>query len=172
MSRRKCDQYDACEECDWHTKYTEKIKECADEYGYHEVLKVLEFARVGGLLTCMPGYEHKWGYGAKADGIRYRIPRCTKEQNCLTHYCNPNGIYSDNEYDITVKFFKNGEPYLAGFEALEKDKDCAIEYVTSYIENSNFCKTLIKKDEIDSDRYEISEIVEDGVVIFKDGVWF
>lgn len=97
MSRRKCDKYNACEECDWHTQYTEKIKQCADEQGYETVKEVLELARVGGLLSWMPGYEHKWGYAAKADGIPYRIPICTKEQNCLTHYCNPNGIYSDNE---------------------------------------------------------------------------
>lgn len=104
MVRRRCDEYASCEECDWYnSSYTEKIKQLADEQGYETAKEVLELARLGGMLSWMPGYEHTWGYAAKSDGELYRIPICTKEQNCLYHYCNPDGICGDDEYRIILE---------------------------------------------------------------------
>lgn len=95
MSRRRCDKYTTCEECDCYSQYTEKIKQCADEIGYEKTEQILELGRQNGLLSWLHGYENRWQIGIDSEGVEYRIPTCTKEQNCLRHYCNPNGIYNN-----------------------------------------------------------------------------
>lgn len=41
MSRRRCDKYASCEECDCYTEYTENLKKAMCEYDYEYMKKFL-----------------------------------------------------------------------------------------------------------------------------------
>ena len=86
MNRRRCDAYTSCEECDCYSKYTERIKQFADEIGYEKTKQILESGRQNGMLACLDGYEHRWQVMIDLDGTKHSIPVYTKEQNCLRHY--------------------------------------------------------------------------------------
>lgn len=77
MSRRYCDRY-ICEECPFHSKYTENLKKVMSENDIEEVEKLLRFADV---------------VEDKLTRLYEQTPKFKKEWMCMIHYYNPNGIY-------------------------------------------------------------------------------
>jgi protein-arginine kinase activator protein McsA len=77
MSRRYCDRY-VCEECPYHSKYTDNLKVVMNEHSFDEIKNFL--SKTYDLLTNLE---------INADG------KFKKEYCCMMHYYNPNGIYDE-----------------------------------------------------------------------------
>ena len=81
MSRRRCDIYATCEECDCYCENTEKLKSFMKENDYETTKKA---------LLSVP--EEKLTILGTS---KYANPKFKREWNCMTHYYNPNGIYDE-----------------------------------------------------------------------------
>lgn len=79
MSRRRCDKYSTCKECDCYSQYTEKLKNMMRSHDYKYMKDFLGNPFVYRQLTDL------------YDGFS----KFKKEYNCMVHFYNPNGIYDE-----------------------------------------------------------------------------
>lgn len=101
-NRRQCDIYATCEECDFYCKNTENLKIFMKEHDYETTKKALLSVSKDKLtmLGTHPLYYKEW--------------------NCMTHYYNPDGIYSERDVHESCS------------KTTDKDKNCdTCKYVVS-----------------------------------------
>lgn len=136
MSRRRCDRHPDCKGCDCYTERTKDIIE--NIYKNHTYKEVMEYLKKPWIYSNLTGLNS----GVRGDGSKYK-----KEYICAIHYYNPNDIYSENEYNVVVKTFKDGKWDRLAVGICAKNEEDMIRKLADY-------------DLINPNKYEIVKLKE------------